>query len=79
MGSVKLLSSPRLVLVNCQIIEGMVKAGWVYTYGLLNPVEDLEGEGETLSIQVPEFMQSDASGGEMFHPNDTVDFLISHD
>ena len=79
MGSVELLSSPRLTLVNCQVTEEMVKAGWVYSYGLLDSVEKLAGEGEALSIQVPDFMQSDPSGGEMFHPNDTVDFLISHD
>lgn len=76
MATVSLLQSPRLTLVNCQISEGMVKAGWCYTYGLLQPVEQLRSDGKVTAIQIPEFMQQDSHGGEMFDLNDTIDFLI---
>lgn len=79
MAAIKLLQSSRLVLVNCQIAEGVVKAGWAYTYGLLSSVENLQGCDNSLQISIPEFMQQDQSGGELFDPNDTVDFLIVND
>lgn len=70
------MQSPRLSLVNCQVTEGMVKAGWCFTYGLLQAIEHLEFDGKLTAIQIPEFMQQDAHGGELFDPHDTVDFLI---
>ena len=79
MAAIKLLQSSRLVLVNCQISEGIVKAGWAYTYGLLNSVENLGGHSEPVRVSIPEFMQRDPNGGELFDPNDTVDFLIVND
>ncbi|MEM9806623.1 MAG: hypothetical protein AAF959_15220 [Cyanobacteria bacterium P01_D01_bin.56] len=79
MAAIKLLQSSRLVLVNCQIVEGIVKAGWAYTYGLLSPVESLEGSSKLIRVSIPSFMQQDQVGGELFDPNDTVDFLIADD
>ncbi|MEM9808077.1 MAG: hypothetical protein AAF959_22655 [Cyanobacteria bacterium P01_D01_bin.56] len=73
---IPLLQSPRLTLVNCQISGGMVRAGWCYTYGLLQSVEQMESDGKVTAIQIPEFMQQDHAGGEMFDANDTIDFLI---
>ena len=76
MAAIALMQSPRLSLVDCQVTEGMVKAGWCFTYGLLQPIEKLEFDGKVTAIHIPEFMQQDAHGGELFDPHDTVDFLV---
>lgn len=77
MDSIKLLKSDRLFLVHCQIADGLVKAGWGFSLGALSPVETLEGHTEPVRVQVPDFLQQANSGGELFHPNDTVDFVIN--
>ena len=74
MAAIELMQSPRLTLVNCQISSEIVKAGWAYTYGGLASVETMAYEGGTVNIQIPPFMQTNQVGGEMFEPNDTIDF-----
>lgn len=76
---IQLLQSPRLTLVNCHVFEGMVRAGWCYTHGLLSPVERLVHDGKVTAVLTPEFMQQDPSGGELFEPNDTIDFVLANE
>lgn len=79
MDSIKLLQSPRLTLVNSVVENGLIKAGWVYSLGLLAPTELLEGGGQRHQVSIPEFMQQDPSGGELFEAHDTIDFLLANE
>ncbi|ESA38436.1 hypothetical protein N836_31340 [Leptolyngbya sp. Heron Island J] len=78
MAAIKLLQSPRLTLVNSVIENGLIKAGWVYSLGLLGSVEPVQGDGQQYQVSIPEFMQQDPSGGELFEANDTIDFFLAN-
>lgn len=82
-GSHKWLINNRLALVNCShgfCPDGkpIIKAWWVFTLGLLAPVEVLTDEnGNIVSVATQDWMQSDRSGGDLYDPNDTCDFYLA--
>ena len=73
------------MLVNCsygECPEGrpIIQAGWVYTYGLLAPVERLTADdGAVVQVITQDWMQADRNGGELYDANDTCDFYLANE
>ena len=76
------LCSSRLHCFDCFINRdtNRLEAGWVYTDGLLQPVETLNSECRLLSvdIEIPEDLQLMDVPGSFYFPDEPVEFFLAN-
>lgn len=76
-----LLHSNRIYLVNCKVVDGLIKAGWAWCDARIqNNLEALitdELVGFSITILVPDVVRNLKAPTSIIIPNDTVDFKIS--
>jgi len=77
------LCSSRLHCIDCFINRdtNRLEAGWVYTDGLLQPVETLNSECSLLSvdIEIPEDLQLMDVPGSFYFSDEPVEFFLAND
>ena len=70
------LASNCLHMVDVEVTDTQVNAGWVFLDGGLSPVEQLDaGEGLSISVRIHPKIQAIDHQTEFFLPNDVIEFM----
>lgn len=77
-GCVNYLSSSRFHAVDCVVKHDRLEAGWVYTDGYLQPVENLSGEGFEVSIVIPPDIQKLQTPTTFSFANEPVEWMLNN-
>ncbi len=71
----ELLHSDRLWLVDVQVTDAQINAGWVYTDGNLNQVEAVSNGQQSFDIKIDEQTQAITHPTEFYLSDDVIEFL----
>lgn len=77
-GSVRIdyLCSSRLHCVDCTINGNRLEAGYIYSDGMLKPIEVLEGEGLSIRVQIPLDLQQMRMPADWYLANEDMELEI---